>query len=80
MLRLVDNTFALKKRVFLYLCKKNALYVKKSIDAGKNICIYVNHRLSLVPVRAGWQNGLCRGLQILLYRFDSGTGLQIIPT
>ena len=25
---------------------------------------------------AGWQNGLCRGLQILLYRFDSGTGLQ----
>ena len=25
---------------------------------------------------AGWQNGLCRGLQILLYRFNSGTGLQ----
>lgn len=25
---------------------------------------------------AGWQNGLCRGLQILLYWFDSGTGLQ----
>ena len=26
--------------------------------------------------KAGWQNGLCRGLQILLYWFDSGTGLQ----
>ena len=25
---------------------------------------------------AGWQNGLCRGLQILLYWFNSGTGLQ----
>ena len=25
---------------------------------------------------AGWQNGSCRGLQILLYRFNSGTGLQ----
>lgn len=25
---------------------------------------------------AGWQNGSCRGLQILLYRFDSGTGLH----
>lgn len=24
---------------------------------------------------AGWQNGLCEGLQILLYRFNSGSGL-----
>ena len=27
---------------------------------------------------AGWQNGSCRGLQILLYRFNSGTGLHKI--
>ena len=26
---------------------------------------------------AGWQNGLCRGLQILVCRFDSDPGLQI---
>ena len=26
---------------------------------------------------AGWQSGSCRGLQILVHRFDSGTGLQI---
>ncbi len=26
---------------------------------------------------AGWQNGSCRGLQILLYRFNSGTGLHL---
>ena len=25
---------------------------------------------------AGWQNGSCRGLQILVYWFDSGTGLH----
>ena len=25
---------------------------------------------------AGWQNGSCRGLQILVYWFDSGTDLQ----
>ena len=26
---------------------------------------------------AGWQSGSCRGLQILVHRFNSGTGLQI---
>ena len=25
---------------------------------------------------AGWQSGSCRGLQILVHRFNSGTGLQ----
>ncbi len=27
---------------------------------------------------AGWQSGSCRGLQILVHRFNSGTGLQIL--
>lgn len=29
---------------------------------------------------AGWQSGSCRGLQILVHRFNSGTGLQKVFT
>ena len=38
--------------------------------------VYIETPSELRYTLAGWQNGLCRGLQILLYRFNSGTGLQ----
>ena len=63
------------QKLFFNCMQKKCIFLKKSIDAAKNIGIYGSHQ-RLGTAVAGWQNGLCRGLQILLYRFNSGTGLQ----
>ena len=55
-----------------------SFFSKKCVDVQNFLCINTNHRTDVgANGRAGWQNGSCRGLQILLYRFDSGTGLHV---
>ena len=39
--------------------------------------VYIETPIERTVLRlAGWQSGSCRGLQILVHRFNSGTGLQ----
>ena len=43
---------------------------------AKNIVYIEAPNERTVTQLAGWQSGSCRGLQILVHRFNSGTGLQ----
>ena len=45
---------------------------------AKNIVYIEAPNERTVTQLAGWQSGSCRGLQILVHRFNSGTGLQIL--
>ena len=43
----------------------------------ENFSVYIETPIERTVLRlAGWQSGSCRGLQILVHRFNSGTGLQ----
>ena len=45
----------------------------------ENFSVYIETPIERTVLRlAGWQSGSCRGLQILVHRFNSGTGLQIL--
>lgn len=48
---------------------------------AEKIIVYISLPIErTVTMLAGWQSGSCRGLQILVHRFNSGTGLQqILP-
>ena len=67
---MIDYNFQ-KKSIFLAICKKNK---KKLLTAKKNI-VYIKALSEWYSIGrlAEW---LCRGLQILVYRFNSGTGLH----
>ena len=42
----------------------------------EKISVYIKAPIEIGTRLAGWQSGSCRGLQILVHRFNSGTGLQ----
>ena len=44
----------------------------------EKISVYIKTPIEIGTRLAGWQSGSCRGLQILVHRFNSGTGLQIL--